>query len=241
MLASSERPAQDRRGPRWLRNGAIAALALVFAQPACFTSAVWRDDRSHDQVWRTEAPPLRTFRRAGAAEFFVEVPPAALPALQAMQPGMPPAATWLRVQPLAHEASVATTLNLAGSKGVDLRARLAIVEETDGQRSLRFRAYCMAGDPSNEKLGRFRALPGVARNELFSLFHAYELDVLCSFTAELAPPEAPGNPLLDLTFTEERILDDGTHVVKRLALTPFAVLGDVLMLPFEVWFLIATW
>lgn len=54
------------------------------------------------------------------------------------------------------------------------------------------------------------------------------------------PPDDLGAELLDFRCTAEHILDDGTHVVKRLALTPLAVLGDVLLLlPFDLWFLIA--
>ena len=242
MPASPERPPQDRRGLRWLRNAAIATLALVFAQPACFTSAVWRDDRSHDQVWRAETPQMRAFRAQNAAgEFLVQLPPQAMATLRSMQPALPPGEPWLRVRPLEHGATVATVLALAGDRNGDLHPELAIVDDPTGDgRTVRFQAYSFGGTshPLHEV---FRALPGVARTDLFSLFRSYSLDVPCAIQAEFAPPDDLGAELLDFRCSEERILDDGTHVVKRLALTPLAVLGDVLMLPFELWFLIATW
>lgn len=242
MPASPERPPQDRRRLHWLRNAAIAALALVFAQPACWTSAVWRDNRSHDQVWRAEPPQMRAFRAQNVAgEFLVQLPPQAMATLRSMQPALPPGEPWLRVRPLEHGATVATVLALAGERGVDLHAELAIVDDpASGGRTVRFQAYCYVG-PSSPLRELFRGLPGVARIDLFEPFRSAQLDVPCAVQAEFAPPEDLGAELPDFRCSEVRILDDGTHVVKRLALTPLAVLGDVLMLPFELWYMIAIW
>lgn len=214
----------------------------MFAQPACFTSAVWRDDRSHNQVFRVETPQMRVFRAKNiAGEFLVQLPPQAMATLCSMQPALPPGAPWLRVRPLEHGATVATVLALAGDRGGDLHPWLTIVDDPTGDgRTVRFQAYCFGGS-GNPLREVFRSLPGVSRTYLFDLFRSYSLDVPCAIQAELSQPDDLGTELLHFQCREERILDDGTHVVKRLALTPLAVLGDVLMLPFELWFVIANW
>lgn len=171
----------------------------------------------------------------------MQLPPQAMATLRSMQPALPPGAPWLRVRPLEYGASVATVLALAGDRGGDLHPELTIVDDPTGDgRTVRFQAYCYSGT-GKPLHGVFRALPGVSRTYLFDLFRSYKLDVPCAIQAEFAQPDDLGAELLDFRCNEVRILDDGTHVVKRLALTPFAVLGDVLMLPFELWFLIANW
>jgi hypothetical protein len=226
-------PAAPTAPIRLLRALTIA-LAVLFTLPACFTTMVWSDDRSRGHELREEAPALQAFRLPGASgEFVVSVPPAAVGPLQAILPTFPNSARWLQVQPKEHTATAAIALAMAAAKGVGVQPQLAIVEE-GGTTTLRLRVGTW-GFPSEGSIpAAFTALPGVAWRAPWMMSAWRELDLPCEAAALTSRPDDAAEELHDFVFVHEVVRDDGTHLLARIAWTPFALLGDVLTSPIQL-------
>lgn len=226
-------PAASTAPSRLLRALTIA-LAALFTLPACFTTLVWMDDRSRGHELSEKAPALQAFRLTGmSGEFVVSVPPNAVGPLQACMPAFPTSARWLQVQPEEHTATAAIALALAAANGLEVQPQLAIVEE-GGKSRLRLRVGTWGYRSKGSFTAAFEELPGVTWQAPWMLSVWRQLDLPCRATALTARPDNAGEELHNFVLVHEVVRDDGTHLLARIAWTPFALLGDALTSPIQL-------
>jgi hypothetical protein len=103
-------------------------LALVFALPACFTSAMWRNVSTDERTGPVELAGDR-LAASDAAHFLVFADAAAVTLLAKACPDLPPAGGWLRVAVVASDLE---RLRQLCRKDSSLRPTLVVHEDERG-------------------------------------------------------------------------------------------------------------
>ncbi|MCB9878605.1 MAG: hypothetical protein H6835_13490 [Planctomycetes bacterium] len=214
---------------QWGRRAMLVMLVAAFLQPACFTVSTWQDDRTAESLAQFEPPQLEAYRATvDEAGVLLRVPAT----VRGLLPGVPAACEWVQLRPTRHHDTVETLVACSAVRwGLWPAMWIDLVEEVDGSRAVLLRARCgMWG--RGPQLAR---MPGFGRGT--SLYPVYSFEEPC----ELLPltDEPPlGERLVACSLDHLRLHDDGTPVWGRLALTPLALVGDVLLSPFELlWWL----
>ncbi len=106
-----------------------------------------------------------------------------------------------------------------------------VVEEADEPAPV-LTLQCFAAS----SIGVVPHLPGFRKSP--GLIPSYTLEVQCSVQALPGRPASLGTAVPNPVLGHERKRDDGMPLSSRLLLTPLALLGDLLLLPFELlwWF-----
>ncbi len=191
---------------RWLVAASTALLALVFAQPACMTSALWRDTSYQYSEEVAKPPELRACRDlddAAAMVLQLSAPTAAI--VHKHMPEIPADTQWLQIRPNERAIEVAQLLALAAHDPTcgDVQVWLLTQPEQD---------------PVSVAL--------YARNPAGA--HLDKLRVRCTATPLPAPPTNLGAPIQTLTLAQVHMHEDGRLLIVRIAATPFALLVDTL-------------
>lgn len=229
------------RSRTWPWHAGTALLALVFAQPACFTMNTWADDRSRQTLHEAEPPHARAHRVSGdEGAIAFELPAERAVHLHGVCPEIPATACWIVIEPLEHRQTAATLLAIACAKGLSYGATpyapvdVGLVDDSSsGTITWRLRWRHSSGRSLPDVIPR---LPGFSKRA--ALYTWYRFDVPCKVIVSSTEPMGLAEPIPAFSFTHELVRDDGTPVVTRLLVTPFAVLGDLLLSPFELlWWL----
>lgn len=212
------------RAPRWLR-AVTALLAAIFALPSCFTFMVWQDDRSRTTEGKCEktVPMVLPADGERPMRLAVKASPGTLAAVHSVIPEVPTAAPWLVIEVVDHPESLAWMV----SHGASLRdGGLQLVEPVDGTPPRIELEYWQPDSwPNMPGTVKYRSPVGIGRR----------LRLACRVSSAASLPDG-AVPATFETFeiTRERVSDDGTPIVRRVLLTPLALAGDVLLLPFEL-------
>ena len=182
----------------WLQASTLALLG-AFVLPACLTSQLWRDNRTHDDRLLSHwDEPLRTWAdQDDAGAHIVELTEAVARQLHEAGADVPATACWLRVQ----LPQPATTGEAHGSRRLHFVTR-------EAPRSANW--ALMQPDYHVLRGTRWDETPVAVR-------------------ATTAPPPVVGSPLADTQLYHHHIRDDGTWLVTRIAATPLTIVGDVLL------------
>lgn len=223
----------------WLR--ALAGLlACVFAMPSCMTMMLWQADRGVQGDRSNALTDTAGFVRAGDGGPLLAVDTRDCGAIvDALRPAGEPARRWLLITPTAHAETLAKVEAMFAGQQAPFITHLQRSLSDDGtpqQDRVGFwlQSYQLGGLPDGiwdlQERHKYRGLYG----------NSYEILVPCRLDFVDAPPGPP------VAWPNGRIwCDIGKPVVtptgERLWRTPLCVLGDLVLLPFEMLTIFSWW
>lgn len=214
----------------WIRALSIA-LAAVFALPSCMTMQLW----SNDDRWRVtteiDKRGFSAFLDKEGTGCILELPSPVARQVSALVPSLPATAHWVRVVPHGSEAERATLADFlaldAARRPLDWIA-LRISTEPGQPPRVSVHVHLFPGS-------RLRYFPEL-RWQLSLYGKTYYLDVACELVPLEQAPKDRGEQLRSFQIEHYAPTADGMHTTSKLALTPLALAGDVLLSPFELLF-----
>lgn len=212
---------------RLLRKATLL-LAATFALPSCITSALWRapQDNVVEQWGDPEfvaheetAPRGRPFSLLAAA-------PESMRRQLADQPSE--GRNWLRIEPIDPGERASAKLLVQMLEDEVLLLDWNAAEPTVLRAHLWF-------DSGSDLFPALRELPGSHRTNY--VLPWYEFEAMCRIEwVERPRADLLGPPLHGIVLVQIEPVPHGSAVWENIALTPLALLGDVVLSPFELVF-----
>lgn len=221
-----------------LLHATCGLLAATFALPSCMTTALWERPRDAElQQWSAPDFVVHRERAKPRAPFalWAIAPPALRSQLANASTGQD---AWLRITALDAEEGASMQLlvqllqdprSSALSRGRQLRP--LELDWTAGD-SNTARAHLWF-DSNDDRYLALRELPGSHRTNYVLPWYTFEAECRVEWL-ERPAAELLGPPLRGIVFNQVEPVPYRSSLVSRIVLTPVAVLGDVVLSPFQL-------